>query len=102
LLFLDSGDRGCVQLLLELRTLIAHAERGTTIHVRTDPAAPLDLAAWCHLTGHTCLGPVDTDIADTGTASTYALQVTDHAAATRPDHPWRPVRTDHHQPANAH
>jgi len=26
--------------------------------IARDPAAPLDLAAWCHLTGHTYLGPV--------------------------------------------
>ena len=29
------------------------------IHVVTDdPAASLDLPAWCHLTGRGCLGPV--------------------------------------------
>lgn len=32
---------------------------GSVVHViATDPAAPLDLPAWCPVTGHTYLGPV--------------------------------------------
>ncbi|TDC84294.1 sulfurtransferase TusA family protein [Micromonospora sp. KC606] len=57
---LDGGDRRCVQLLIELRRLTLTVEAGTLIHlIATDPAAPLDLPAWCHLTGHTYLGAVD-------------------------------------------
>lgn len=49
----------CVTLLLRLRKEIEGAEPGTLVHViATDPAAPLDLPAWCHLTGHQYLGPV--------------------------------------------
>ncbi|MFJ8390856.1 sulfurtransferase TusA family protein [Streptomyces sp. NPDC094438] len=48
----------CVTLLLNLRARIATAAPGTIVHViATDPAAPLDLPAWCHMTGHTYLGP---------------------------------------------
>lgn len=36
--------------------------------IATDPAAPLDLPAWCHLTGHTYLGTVDGQ-----QRSTYAI-----------------------------
>ncbi|MBQ0895219.1 sulfurtransferase TusA family protein [Micromonospora purpureochromogenes] len=87
---LDGGDRGCVRLLLELRALIRAVTPGTVIHLlTTDPAAPLDLPAWCHLTGHTYLGPVPGGAA----APAYGIRVAgDRATPTDPDHPWRPVR----------
>ena len=51
---LDGGDRRWVQLLIELRHLTLTEPAGTVVHLlATDPAAPLDLPAWCHLTGHT-------------------------------------------------
>ncbi|MFB6597695.1 sulfurtransferase TusA family protein [Streptomyces diastaticus] len=54
----------CVSLLLRLRKRIDGAVRATVAHVvATDPAAPLDLPAWCHMTGHHHLGPVP-DAAD--------------------------------------
>lgn len=35
-----------------------HTEPGALVHViATDPIAPIDLPAWCHLTGHHYLGP---------------------------------------------
>ncbi|MFG2546452.1 sulfurtransferase TusA family protein [Streptomyces sp. NPDC048594] len=47
----------CVTLLLRLRAAIDGAGPGAVVHViATDPAAPLDLPAWCHMTGHTYLG----------------------------------------------
>jgi tRNA 2-thiouridine synthesizing protein A len=84
---LDGGERRCVQLLIELRRLTQQSPPGTVIHlIATDPAAPLDLPAWCHLTGHSYLGPVP----ETG-RPTYAVQVTAGAAITDPDHAWRPA-----------
>lgn len=54
---IDGGDRACGELLL---VLAARArELGPDTHLRliaTDPAASIDLPAWCHLTGHTYLG----------------------------------------------
>ncbi|MEV6600070.1 hypothetical protein AB0M36_24930 [Actinoplanes sp. NPDC051346] len=92
-LVLDGGDRRCVQLLLELRPLTLQAAPGTVIHIRTtDPAAPLDLPAWCHLTGHTYLGPVQSSPTGTTTSPAYALEVADDAVATEPGRPWRPSR----------
>jgi tRNA 2-thiouridine synthesizing protein A len=83
---LDGGDRRCVLLLLELRRLITSVPAGTVIHlIATDPAAPLDLPAWCHLTGHTYVGLVP------GERRTYAVQVAGAAALTDPRSPWRPV-----------
>ncbi|CAM5276010.1 Sulfurtransferase TusA [Streptomyces sp. ADI98-12] len=74
----------CVTLLLRLRKEIEGAEPGTLVHViATDPAAPLDLPAWCHLTGHQYLGPVGGD-----RRSVYALRLTARARSTRSDAPW--------------
>ncbi|MET7524702.1 sulfurtransferase TusA family protein [Streptomyces sp900116325] len=74
----------CVTLLLRLRKQIDGASPGTVVHVlATDPAAPLDLPAWCHLTGHTYFGPVR------GTERpTYAIQLAADAQPTQPDAPW--------------
>jgi tRNA 2-thiouridine synthesizing protein A len=86
---LDGGDRRCVLLLLELRQLIITVPAGAVIHlIATDPAAPLDLPAWCHLTGHTYLGPVP------GEQPTYAMQVVGTAVLTDPRSPWRPAPAD--------
>ncbi|MCX4906967.1 sulfurtransferase TusA family protein [Streptomyces sp. NBC_00878] len=74
----------CVTLLLKLRAHIADAEPSSIVHViATDPAAPLDLPAWCHRTGHTYLGPVPDSDRDV-----YALRPTAGALPTRPDAPW--------------
>jgi tRNA 2-thiouridine synthesizing protein A len=86
---MDGGDGRCVLLLIELRRLTLRVQDGTVIHlITTDPAAPLDLPAWCHLTGHAYLGPVPS-----ATVPTYVLRASNSAAVTDPDHPWRPVPT---------
>jgi tRNA 2-thiouridine synthesizing protein A len=73
----------CVTLLLRLRKEIDGVEPGTVVHVvATDPAAPLDLPAWCHMTGHDYLGPVP------GDRPVYALRISADAHATRADRPW--------------
>ncbi|WP_250563639.1 sulfurtransferase TusA family protein [Sphaerisporangium fuscum] len=52
--------------------------------IASDPAAPIDLPAWCHLTGHTYLGPVP------GAAvATYALRLAETPVPTGQDSPWR-------------
>ncbi|MFE1036701.1 sulfurtransferase TusA family protein [Streptomyces sp. NPDC058807] len=49
----DATGLLCVTLLLRLRKEIDGAEPGAVVHVvATDPAAPLGLPAWCHVTGH--------------------------------------------------
>ncbi|GIE85955.1 sulfurtransferase TusA family protein [Actinoplanes regularis] len=83
---LDGGDRRCVVLLIELRRLIATLPPGAVVHlIAMDPAAPLDLPAWCHLTGHTYLGPVP------GDRPTYGVEVAAGARPTDADRPWRPA-----------
>jgi tRNA 2-thiouridine synthesizing protein A len=82
---IDGGDRACVRLLLELCTHIAGLPAGTLIHlIATDPAAPIDLPAWCHLTGHAYLGPLPAT-----RTPTYALRTAAEPAPTDPDSPWR-------------
>jgi tRNA 2-thiouridine synthesizing protein A len=50
----NAGDLGCGDLVLELRTRLRELPPGAVLHVTaTDPAAPVDLPAWCGLCGHT-------------------------------------------------
>lgn len=52
----DAGDMSCGDLVLELRLRLRGMAPGAVLAVRaTDPAAPIDIPAWCGLTGHTLL-----------------------------------------------
>lgn len=87
-LVLDGGDQSCVKLLITLHRAISFLPDGAKVHlIATDPAAPIDLPAWCHLTGHTYLGPVT----DPASAPTYALRVCAGARSTDPARPWHPM-----------
>ncbi|MBW8486680.1 sulfurtransferase TusA family protein [Actinomadura parmotrematis] len=87
MLVIDGGDKACVRLLLELRGRIAGLPDGAVVHlIATDPAAPIDLPAWCHLTGHAYLGPVTVE-GDPRPA--YGLRVSAAARATEAASPWR-------------
>jgi tRNA 2-thiouridine synthesizing protein A len=83
----DGGDKSCVRLLLELRHRVRELPPGTVVHLlAADPAASLDLPAWCHLTGHTYLGPIQ------GYDRTaYGLEVAAAPRTTRPGAPWHPA-----------
>ncbi|MFF2118342.1 sulfurtransferase TusA family protein [Kitasatospora sp. NPDC058184] len=88
-LTIDGTGLLCVQLLLRLRARIAHLPAGAVVHIHTtDPAAPLDLPAWCHLTGHEYLGQVPYEATD---REVYALRLTSAPVQTRPDRPWHPA-----------
>ncbi|MCA8971903.1 MAG: sulfurtransferase TusA family protein [Planctomycetes bacterium] len=53
---IDAGDLGCGDLVLRLRNELKPLAPGAVVHVRaTDPAAPIDLPAWCGLVGHTLI-----------------------------------------------
>ncbi|MFF4771394.1 cysteine desulfurase/sulfurtransferase TusA family protein [Microtetraspora fusca] len=74
----------CVTLLLKLRDRIEGAAPGTVVHIiATDPVAPVDLPAWCHMTGHDYLGPVPGD-----GPPVYAVRLASSERRTRPDRPW--------------
>ena len=50
----DAGDLGCGDLVLELRNRLRALPPGAVLALRAaDPAAPIDIPAWCGLCGHT-------------------------------------------------
>ncbi len=51
----DAGDMGCGELLAELRKRLRRMPTQTLKLVARDPGAPLDLPAWCRLTGNELL-----------------------------------------------
>lgn len=53
---LDLGDQGCGQLVMEMMFAMRELAPGQTLLVIAyDPAAAVDIAAWCRMTGHTLL-----------------------------------------------
>jgi tRNA 2-thiouridine synthesizing protein A len=52
----DGGDLACGQLLLDLHLRFKILPPGTRVVVRSvDPGAPVEIPAWCRLTGHKLL-----------------------------------------------
>jgi tRNA 2-thiouridine synthesizing protein A len=50
----DTGEIGCGQLVFELRLRVNRLKPGESLEViAADPGAPIDLPAWCRMTGHT-------------------------------------------------
>jgi tRNA 2-thiouridine synthesizing protein A len=69
---------------MELRHRICDLPAGTVIFlIAWDPAAAIDLPAWCHLTGHAYLGSIR------AAAPSYALRTTAALFATDPASPWK-------------
>lgn len=84
---IDGGDLSCARLLVLLRNRVRELPDGAVVHLSTtDPVAPIDLPAWCRMTGHIYLGPIE------ASTPTYAVRVTATPTATDPDRPWHPVR----------
>lgn len=84
---IDGGDLSCARLLILLRSRVAELPAGSVVHLSTtDPVAPIDLPAWCRITGHTYLG-----VAVLGPPPVYAVRVSADPVATRPDRPWHPA-----------
>jgi len=82
----DGADRACGELLLVLARRLRRAAPGTTIRlVATDPAAVIDVPAWCHLTGHRYLGQGH----QPDGRSHYDLETTATPRVTRSRDPWR-------------
>ncbi len=49
----DGGETGCGELLLDLLLFTKRQSPGSVIEVRAlDPGAPLEIPAWCRLTGN--------------------------------------------------
>jgi tRNA 2-thiouridine synthesizing protein A len=50
----EAGELGCGQLVFELRRQLESVQPGDALEVIThEPGAPVDLPAWCRMTGHT-------------------------------------------------
>lgn len=82
---LRGGDLGCARLLVLLRNAAKDMPPGTVIHLETsDPVAPIDLPAWCRMTGHDYLGQVEGE-----EDPRYAVRVPERSRPTHPDSPWR-------------
>ena len=58
--------------------------------IARDPVAEVDLAVWCHLTGHRFLGRVADD--------TYLVEVSASASPVREDRPWHLAGTEKEKP----
>lgn len=83
----DGGDLGCARLLVLLRKVTLDLPDGAIVHlITTDPVAPIDLPAWCRMTGHSYLGPVQ---GHGHGRPCYAVAVCGDAVPTRSDSPWR-------------
>lgn len=82
----DGGNKACGELLMELVAPMRELAPGDVVRlIATDPAAPVDIPAWCHLTRHGYLGAgVQAD-----GRPHYDLEVASDPARVRPDSPWR-------------
>lgn len=90
----DGGDRACGELLLVLAARARQLSAGVDVRlIATDPAAAIDLPAWCYLTGHTFLRAATMP---DGRAC-YDVLLTEQSRDTRTDQPWRlrPVSSPH-------
>ncbi len=96
IVIVDGGDKACGELLLVLARRLRPLPPGSVIRlVATDPAAPLDLPAWCHLTGHRYLARgLGAD-----ERPYYDVQTTASPHLTKATDPWRlntpPEATSH-------
>ena len=51
---LDLGEKNCSQSLMEVMLAMRRMHDGQTLLVTAyDPSAPIDLEAWCRMTGNT-------------------------------------------------
>ena len=50
----DAGETGCGQLVVELHQRMSRMRPGDRLEIiARDMGAPVDLPAWCRMTGHT-------------------------------------------------
>lgn len=96
----DGGDRACGELLLVLAGRARQLDPGTVVAlIATDPAAALDLPAWCHLTGHQFLAAGRTK----DDRPSYRVRLVERPRRTHIDHPWRlepPASSERPPPAD--
>jgi tRNA 2-thiouridine synthesizing protein A len=87
LLLIDGGDRGCGELLLLVLRQVRNEPAGSIIGILTsDPAAVIDIPAWCHLTGHRYHGR-----ASPQPDAPFVVEIDHCPTPVDPDRPWHPL-----------
>jgi tRNA 2-thiouridine synthesizing protein A len=82
----EGGDLACGELLVLVHRRIRDQAPGTLVCIAsTDPAGPIDIPAWCHLTGHRYRGRQD------GEPGRYLIEIAAQAVAVQESNPWRPA-----------
>jgi len=61
--FQDMGELSCGDLVMAILKTLRPLQAGDILEIRAmDPAAPIDIPAWCRLTGHALVaGPCGVD-----------------------------------------
>ncbi len=90
MLLIDGGDLGCGELLMAVHRQVRDLPAGTDISIATtDPAAAIDIPAWCHLTGHRYRGSAHAD-----QAGPFIVTLVGQAHPVDPRRPWRSIATE--------
>lgn len=85
-LLIDGGDLACGELLMLVYRQIRPEPAGSVVGITTtDPAAPIDIPAWCHLTGHHYRG-----LSREHPNGTYLVELATCARPVDPQRPWHP------------
>lgn len=91
MLLIEGGDLACGELLILVHKRVRGLPGGTLIGIATtDPAASIDIPAWCHLTGHAYRGSATADA-----GSPFVIALAERANPIDPERPWhRPPVTE--------
>lgn len=83
-ILVEGGDLACGELLMVVHRRIRGEPPGTVVRIAsTDPAGPIDIPAWCHLTGHHYLGRAP-DLPDH-----YLVKIAESSRRVQAADPWR-------------
>lgn len=84
MLLIDGGDLACGELLMAIHRRVRDLAGGTVVGIASsDPAAAIDIPAWCHLTGHRYHGP-----AATTDGAHFVVEIVQHPTPVDPERPW--------------
>ncbi len=87
MLLIEGGDLGCGELLMLVLRRIREQPIGSLVGIiTTDPAADIDIPAWCHLTGHRYRGPASQE-----PDAPFVVELQHRSTPVDPDRPWHPL-----------
>ncbi len=91
---IDGGDLACGELLILVSQRVRELATGTLVGIATtDPAAVIDIPAWCHLTGHSYEGT-----AGGAPRGPFLIRLQPTTHVTDPRHPWRRTHERNYRP----